>query len=70
MDLALTATPEETITETGLVMDPSFSIRFIQAIRLPTPVGRAPSVQTFGLEYLTFSRHNDADSLVCVAILL
>jgi len=70
VDLALTATPEDTITETGLVMDPSGSTRFIQAIRLPTPVGRAPSVQTFGLEYLTFSRHNDADSLVCVAILL
>src|SRR5262245_16925722 len=50
VDLALTATPEETITETGLVMDPSFSIRFIQAIRLPTPVGRAPLVQPLVFE--------------------
>ena len=48
-DLALTATPEDTVTETGLVMDPSCSTRFIQAIRLRIPVGRAPSVQTFGL---------------------
>src|SRR6516225_1013882 len=36
VDLALIATPEDTITETGLVMDPSGSTRFIQAIRLPT----------------------------------